>query len=34
MPSEYIEFARAYRRREPEKHPLYRILVDHLETFC
>ena len=23
----------AYRRREPEKEPLYRILAGHLETF-
>ena len=25
--------ARTYQRREPEKHPLYRVLADHLETF-
>ena len=25
--------ARTYQRREPEKDPLYRVLVDHLETF-
>jgi hypothetical protein len=25
--------ARIYQRREPEKGPLYRVLVDHLETF-
>ena len=25
--------ARTYQRREPEKEFLYRVLVDHLETF-
>ena len=25
--------APAYRRREPEKEPLYQILAEHLETF-